>query len=93
MLSSNSKYIIKQNKPCADYGKITIEGTFELNRKSDLYKNLENLFGEFTNIGNGKILIIRNEQFDLYIYDENRFVMNKLETIEKARGILDKIFS
>ena len=92
MPENEKKYIIKQDKPCADYGKVTLEGEFKLNKKSHLYENLNNLFTKYTNICNGKILIIKQENFELYIYEENKFVMNKIESIEKAKGILDKIF-
>ncbi|MCI8486761.1 MAG: hypothetical protein HFJ20_06825 [Clostridia bacterium] len=85
------KYSIKKTQPCADYGKITLEGEFEDISKNKLLQNLKEEFTEIKNISKGKIIIAKNNYSQIYLYDENRFVMNNLINEEYGRNVLDKI--
>lgn len=85
------EYSIKKTQPCADYGKITLEGEFKDISKDKLLQNLRKEFTEIKDISEGKIIIAKNDDLQIYLYDENRFVINNLINEEYGRNILNKI--
>lgn len=85
------EYSIKKTQPCADYGKITLEGEFKDISKDRLLQNLRAEFAEIKDISEGKIIIAKNDNLQIYLYDENRFVINNLINEEYGRNILNKI--
>lgn len=85
------EYSIKKTQPCADYGRITLEGEFKDISKDRLLQNLREEFTEIKDISEGKIIIAKNDNLQIYLYDENRFVINNLINEEYGRNILNKI--
>lgn len=84
-------YSIKKSQPCADYGKISLEGNFWVEDRNKFYERLEE-FDSVKNIANGKIIIAKNQDLEMYLYDDNRFVMSKLQSEDIGINLLNKIF-
>lgn len=85
------KFEIVESKPCADYGKISLEGNYNID-KNTLYNRLKNTFDKVSSIDNGKIIIAKRTDIEMYFYDNNSFVASKVETKEKGKEILEKLF-
>ncbi len=88
---SIAKYILKEATPCADYGKLTVEGKFEIMDNKKFHKKIYELIPDISNINSGQILIGKTNDFDIYIYDNEKFVMSKLENEHKAICFLNNL--
>ncbi len=85
-------YTIKKNEGCADYGKVSLEGEIYGVNKEELYNILKTEFISVNNIAEGKIIIAKNENLEMYLYDESRFIVSKLKSEEYGIEVLNKMF-
>lgn len=88
---SIAKYSLNRVAPCADYGKITVEGEFEILDEKKFFENLNNLIPNINNVNSGQILIGKTDDFEIYIYDNKKFVVSKLKDEKTVINFLNKL--
>ena len=84
-----ANYSLKKITPCADYGKITVEGEFHIIDDKIFIQNLYRLIPNITDINSGQLLSGKKDDFEIYIYGNKKFIISKLNNENEVINFLN----
>jgi len=90
-LKNKRGYKVKSTSSCTDYKTVTLEGNLKIKEKNKFYNNLQRNCNNLNKVGNGQILVCTKDDFEMYIYNFDSFVISRVKSENKAIEFLDRI--
>lgn len=90
-MKNKRSYKVKSTSSCTDYKTITLEGNLRIKNRKAFYEELKKRCNRFNKVGNGQILVCIKDEFEMYIYNYDKFVLSKVKSEERAIRFLEEI--
>lgn len=84
-------YKVKSTSSCTDYKTVTLEGNLKIKDKKRFFDNLQRNCNSLNKVGNGQILICNKSDFEMYVYNFDKFVISRVKSENKAIQFLEQI--